>query len=523
MGRKSWRGVTKWRTMAVCCLALGMSMMDMFMVNVALPRIGQQLGAGFALVGWAVTGYMLMVGVLPVASGRLGDLFGRRRVFRIGMVIFLLSSLGSGLSWDIYSLIGFRVIQGVGNAMMTPLTLALIVAAFPAHQRGMALGIWGGVSGLGLILGPVIGGVLIALGDWHWIFLFNLPIGLLAFLLTPLWVAESRDESAPRQVDWWGLLVLTSALLSIMLGLSLASRGGLSEPRVLMLLMAGLFLLVVFIKIEKLTPAPLVDLSLFTTRTFVVVCLAALAFFTAIFGSQPHISMVVQQTWGYTALEAGLVYLPGTVLVALITPFSGWLGGRLKERLNLVIFAGAVVGGISVIPLMFLGDQNTFLNTMFPVSLLRGLGIGLFMSPSTLAAVSALPPEKGGLASGIFTMSRQLGTALGVAMLSAVYLGSVSGSLDEASAVYPVLGEERSRVEIGQFRPVGEGEVLAASRKIVNSGYGVLNRVCLGLAILAALMALMVRHRLKREDGEPTEKADGRISGALHPLPEGGG
>jgi len=234
---------SKWLTLIAACLGLGMLMIDTFVVNVAFPAIARSFKAELSTAEWTVSGYVLVLAVLPIAMGRLGDLFGRRAVYIAGLLLFIVSSAASGAAQGIGQLIVFRVLQSVGAATMMPGTLSLITRAFPARQRGLAIGIWGGVSGLGLIAGPILGGLLVHGDSWRWIFFINLPIGAIALAMAVLFVVESRDEYAPRSIDWPGLGSLSGALFLIMYGFTRANGEGWTSPLILSCFAAGLVLL----------------------------------------------------------------------------------------------------------------------------------------------------------------------------------------------------------------------------------------------------------------------------------------
>jgi len=243
--------------------------------------------------------------------------------------LFIVSSAASGAAQGIGQLIVFRVLQGVGAATMMPGTLSLITRAFPARQRGLAIGIWGGVSGLGLIAGPILGGLLVHGDSWRWIFFINLPIGAIALAMAVLFVVESRDEYAPRSIDWPGLGSLSGALFLIMYGFTRANGEGWTSPLILSCFAAGLVLLAAFVYVEQRVRYPLVELALFRSGTFVMACLSALLFSLAVFGTQPYTSLFMQNYWGFTPLQGGFGYLPSTALVALMMPASGIIGQRL--------------------------------------------------------------------------------------------------------------------------------------------------------------------------------------------------
>ncbi len=261
--RRIPRTSSKWLTLVAACLGLGMLMIDTFVVNVAFPAIGRSLHASLSSAQWTVSGYVLAVGVLPVAMGRAGDIFGRRRIYLAGLILFLVASAASGTSQTIEQLIIFRVLQGVGAATMMPGTLSIITQAFPPQQRGLAIGIWGGVSGLGLIAGPILGGLLVHGDSWRWIFYINLPIGVAALAMALLFVPESRDESAPRSLDLAGVALLSAPLLLVMYAITRANDLGWTSPEIVGCFIGAAVLVPMFVITERRVPNPLIDLSLY--------------------------------------------------------------------------------------------------------------------------------------------------------------------------------------------------------------------------------------------------------------------
>ncbi len=478
--RRTFSSRSKWLTLLAVCLGLMMLMIDTFVVNIAFPAIGRGLRASLSEAEWTVSGYVLVMGVLPIAMGRLGDLYGRRRLYLLGLVLFIGSSIACGLSQSIGELILFRVTQGAGAAIMTPLTLSIVTHAFPAAQRGLAIGIWGGVSGLGLIAGPILGGLLVRGDNWRWIFFINVPVGLLALALALLFVPESRDEGAERGVDWAGLALLSSALFLIVYGLTRANDLGWGSPVILGSLVGGAVLLPAFVTLEWRIRRPLIDLTLFRSGTFVMACLAAFLFNAAVFGSQPYSSLLLQNTWGFSPLEAGFAFVPATALVALITPFSGILGQRLGGRLRLVMMTGSLLVVVSALYMLRLDLHSGYADTFLPAFVIRGAGIGLFIAATSLAVMSAVPVAKSGLASGTLTMARQIGTSLGVALLGGVYLHHVDGALGGTSP-----GATRQQA----------AALRGAAQQAIIDGFVGISLVMALLGMAAALAALFIRHR----------------------------
>jgi len=487
----------KWHTLIATCLGLGMLMIDTFVVNVAFPAIGRDLKADLATAEWTVSAYVLVVGVFPIAMGRLGDLFGRKKVYITGLAVFVVASALCGMATNIEQLVAFRVLQGLGAATMFPGTLSIITSVFPPHQRGLAIGIWGGVSGLGLIAGPILGGLLVHGDNWRWIFFVNIPVGIVGLAMAWLFVPESRDETAPRSVVWAGLALLCGGLTALMFGLTQGNEAGWGSPLILGCWAGAAALLAAFVVAERRIRYPLVDLSLFKSVTFVMACLSAFLFSAAVFGSQPYVSLFMQNYWGFTPLEGGLAFVPATALVALLMPVSGIMGQRLGPRLRLIVMGGSLAVLVSALYLLRLTPSSGYADGILPAFLIRGFGIGLVMSATSLAVMSAVPVAKAGLASGTQTMARNIGTAVGVALFGAVFLNHVDAELPARLAAADATPAQTAQVTAAaeHFVPAGDGAVrLAASEEIVDGFI----QVALWTVVIAALAtgaAFFIRHR----------------------------
>ena len=507
--------------MAAVCLGLGMLMVDTFVVNVALPAIGRDLNANLSSTEWVVTGYILVIGVFPVAMGRLGDIFGRKRMYLAGLVIFVGASVACGLAQDIGQLIAFRVLKGFGAAIMMPLTLSIITNAFPASQRGLAIGIWGGVSGVGLLAGPILGGLLANSGDWRLVFLVNLPIGIIGVVAALLFVTESRDETAPRRIDFAGLVTLSLMLFLFIFGVNQGNHEGWTSPLILGCFVGAAVLLPTFILLESRVKAPLVDLTLFRSGSFVGACVSAGLFSAAVFGSQPFTSLFMQNYWGLSPLQGGLAFIPATLLVALLMPVSGILAQKLGSKMRLLIIAGSLSVLISFIYLLFLDLDSGYADGMLPAFLLRGLGIGLVMSAASYAAVSAVPLAKSGLASGTLTMSRQVGTSIGIAVFGAVFVRSIDRDLESTVAGLPPAEAATVIESADRFTPIGTGALgFAVDRAILD---GFIEVAAWGIALSAIALAAAFTIRMKAPKpatASPTVAANSPI---VAPAPGGSG
>jgi EmrB/QacA subfamily drug resistance transporter len=398
-------------------------MLDNTVVNVALPSIQRDLGIGLSELEWIVTGYALMFAALMLTGGKLADLLGRRLIFVVGLAIFTVASLLCGLADSGEMLIAWRVVQGVGAALMNPATLSIIAATFPPHQRGMAIGIWAGVSALALAIGPLVGGLLTQHIDWSWIFFVNVPVGVAAIAASFLFIEESKDTSQEQRLDLPGLL--TSGLgLTLTFALIEGNGRGWTSGLVLGSFAAAAVLLGAFFLLERHQRLPMLDLSLFRSPTFtgtnIVVLLVALAMFGVFF----FVSLYMQNILGYSAVQAGAAFLPMTVLIILIAPIAGRASDRIGSRALLTV--GMVLVGIQLVYFSQLGPDAHYWNLLTGL-LVGGVGIALVMPPSTAAAVRSVPVDKSGVGSAVLNSFRQVGGALGIALMGAIVANETGG------------------------------------------------------------------------------------------------
>jgi EmrB/QacA subfamily drug resistance transporter len=413
----------KWWTLGAVAFGLFMIMLDNTIVNVALPAIQRDLDIGISELEWVFNGYALTFGVLMLTGGKLADLLGRRRIFILGLVVFTAASLACGLASSAGLLIGARVVQGVGSALMNPATLSIITATFPPRQRGMAIGIWAGVSAMALAIGPLVGGLITENISWNWIFFINVPIGVLAIVVTRLVVAESRDTSTQQRLDLPGLLSSAVALFALTYGLIEANTYGWTSGRILGLFAVALVGLAVFVVLEVRQRAPMLDLSLFKDGTFAganaVMMLVGLAMFGVFF----FISLFVQNILGYSAIQAGASFLPMTVLIILIAPAAGKFSDRVGSRW--LMGGGMILLSVSLFLFSRLDAASDFWN-VFPGLIVGGLGMGLVMTPTTAAAMGSVPVDKAGVGSAVLNSMRQVGGSLGIAVMGAIVASQVS-------------------------------------------------------------------------------------------------
>jgi EmrB/QacA subfamily drug resistance transporter len=407
----------KWWTLAAVAFGLFMIMLDNTVVNVALPSIAADLQIGLSELEWIVTGYALTFASLMLTGGKLADLLGRRLIFIVGLAIFTLSSLVCGLAGSGELLIGARVVQGAGAALMNPATLSIIAATFPPRQRGTAIGIWAGTSAMALAIGPLVGGLLTEHISWSWIFFVNVPIGVIAIAASLLLIPESKDESVEQRLDLPGLLTSGIGLFALTYGLIEANTYGWTSSRILGAFAVAVGMLVAFVLLETRQRLPMLDLSLFRNGTFAGANLAVLLVALAMFGVFFFVSLYMQGVLGYSAVETGAAFLPLTILIMLTAPIAGKASDRFGSRWLMTV--GMILIAIQLFYFSRLGVEESYWN-LLPGMILGGFGMAMVMTPSAAAAVRALPVDKAGVGSAVLNACRQVGGSMGIAVIGAI-------------------------------------------------------------------------------------------------------
>jgi EmrB/QacA subfamily drug resistance transporter len=482
----------RWWTLAAMCFALFMVMLDNTVVNVALPSIQEDLNTSISGLEWTVNAYTLAFAVLLVTGGRLGDIFGRRRVFLGGVVVFGLSSAFIGLSQSDEWLVAGRVAQGIGAAFMMPATLSIITNAFPAHERGKAIGTWAGVSALALAIGPVVGGFLVEHVSWQSIFFLNLPVAVAAIVVTLYATPESRDETATHQVDVAGVATLTVGLAALVLALVEGNAWGWGSAPILSLLATAAVALIGFAAVERRSAEPMVDFTFFRSRSFLGANVVAFVVSFAMLAMFFFLALYLQNVNGYSPLEAGIRFLPSTAVIIVLGPIAGRLTDRIGPRplmtAGLLLVAGALFwqGHLEV---------DSGYGSLLGGFVLLGLGMGLVMSPMSAAAMNAVAPQKAGVASGILSMSRMVGGTFGVAAMGALIVGLGRARLGELLPALPAGQRDAVAESLGAGgATAGTGRVAGAAQEAfvsaLNSGMRIGALVALvGAAAAWALIA----------------------------------
>jgi EmrB/QacA subfamily drug resistance transporter len=457
-------------------------MLDNTVVNVALPAMARDLGIGLSELEWVVAGYALTFAALILTGGKLADRYGRRRLFVLGIVVFTLASLACGLSSGGSELIGARIVQGVGAALLNPATLAIISATFPPRQRGTAIGIWAGVSAMALAIGPLVGGLITEHASWNWIFFINVPIGIAAVVASYLFIDESRDTRANQRLDLPGLLTSGIGLFALEYALIEANTYGWTSGRILACFAIAAVLLAAFVWVEIRGRAPMLDVSLFRNRTYtganIVMLLTALAMFGVFF----FVSLYMQNVLGYSAVQAGAAFLPMTCLIVVLAPVTGRLSDKYGSRWFLT--GGLTLLGIQLFYFSQLGASATYWE-LLPAFIIGGIGMAMTMTPATAAAMRAVPVDRAGVGSAVLNSARQVGGSLGIALMGAIVAASVTVTLQTAyQAGNPVLIQRA----IHQF-------VNGFSNALIVAGL-----IAFAGAIVAAVL---IRHEVHEEPQQP--------------------
>ena len=422
-----------WLVLVVLTTGFFMILLDTTIVNVAIPAMSAGLNTTLDQILWVLNAYILVYAVLLITAGRLGDLFGQRNLFAIGLFVFTLASALCGLSQNVTELILARILQGIGGALLTPQTLAIIASLFPPERRGAAFGIWGGVAGLATITGPTLGGAIITYIDWRWIFFINVPIGIGALIATFLIIPDLR----PGRRHGWdvpGVILATSGLFAVVFGLIEGQRyswGQITSYPVTIpeVIGGGVFLVVAFILWERFQVEPLVPLSLFEDRKFAVANWIAAAISFGMLSLFLPITIYLQSVRDFTALQAGLTLAPMSLTSMFVAPFAGRLADRIGGKY--ILMTGITVFAIGTASLTYVaGPDSTWINFLVP-AIIAGAGMGMTFAPMTTVAMRNISPRMAGSASGVLNTTRQLGAAIGSSVVGALLQNHLATALHD--------------------------------------------------------------------------------------------
>ena len=440
----------KWWTLVLVSIATFMLLLDVTVVNVALPDIQRELNASLSSLQWVVDAYSLMLAAFLLTAGSLGDRLGRRRVFTIGFGVFTFASFLCGIAEDPTLLNLARGLQGIGAAGMFATSLALIGQEFHGRERATAFGVWGAVVGGAVAIGPLIGGIVTQGLGWEWIFFINIPIGIVAMVLTEKRIVNVFAK-APEPVDVPGLLTFSAALFLLIFGLIRGNPEGWGSPLILACLIGAAVLMALFVAIERRTRFPMLDLSLFRRRAFNGVSVVAFCLSAGMFAMFLYLTIYLQGVLDYSPLEAGVRFLPLSMLGFLVAPISGALSHRIPIRV--LLGTGLTLVGIGLVLMHGVSPEDGW-TTLLAGFIVAGIGVGTTNLGIGQAAIAVVPVEKSGMGSGINTTFRQVGIATGVAALGAVFQGRIDAKLHELLPGAPSgLGEA---VASGGSRAVAE-------------------------------------------------------------------
>jgi EmrB/QacA subfamily drug resistance transporter len=507
----------KWWTLIAVSVAIFMLLLDITVVNVALPDIQHSLHSSFADLQWVVNAYSLTLAAFLLTAGALADLLGRRRVFVAGLIVFTASSAACGLASSPLALNLARALQGTGGAMMFATSLALIAQAFHGKERGVAFGVFGAVIGGAVAIGPVVGGVITTGIGWEWIFFVNVPIGVMAVILTLTRVADSRDPDA-RGVDWMGLITFSGALFLLVFALIQGNGKGWGSTPILSYLIGSAVLLVLFVIIERRQERPMLDLALFRRPAFAGASIAAFAISASMFSMFLYLTLYIQDVLGYSPLQAGLRFLPVTLLSFVVAPIAGRLSVRVPVRLLIGVGLLLVSAGLLAMTAV---NASSGWTTLIPGFILAGAGVGMINPPLASTAIGVVHHSRSGMASGINNTFRQVGIATGVAGLGAIFQHDVTHTTTAAlsssgpgrevlRAAHSKLGGALVSGDVGSVA----AHLPASARAALTHSYRVgFTEALTSILIIAAVIALvgavlafiLVRSRDFVTSGEPAE------------------
>lgn len=410
-------GNAKWYALIAACFALFMAILDNLVVNVALPTISRDLNASTTQLQWIVSSYILVFASLQITAGGLGDRLGRKQWFILGIAFFTGASIFAAFSQNVEMLILARALQGVGAAFILPLSLSLVSNAFPPEERGKALGIWSAVSVSGLALGPVVGGLLVQYVSWHWIFLINVPIGILAIIVTQAVVSESKDTTGEVATDIPGTVLITGAIAALTWGLIEAGNRGWNDALILSAFGLAAALGVAFVWVESRTAKPMVPLRFFKSPTFTGANVDAFAISFLIAGLAFFGTLYLQNVLGFSPVRAGMALIPMVIVMMFGAPVSGTLVNRVGARV--LISFGMIVAGIGTMLYMRASVNGSYWD-LLPSYLVMGLGMSFIFAPMTTAVLNSVPSERSGVASAVNGAIREIGNVFGIAFLGTI-------------------------------------------------------------------------------------------------------
>ena len=521
----------KWWVLAAMVFGLFMPMLDNLVVNTALPTIQRSLGTGVSGLQWIIDAYVLAFASFMLTGGALGDLYGRKRFFMLGLIIFTLGSLMCGLSNTTGELVAFRFLQGIGAALLLPGSLSIITATFTGRERGAAIGIWAAFSGLALAIGPIVGGYLVEHVSWQSIFFVNIPVGAVALTMTYLVVKESRDEHPSRRVDPPGLVTGTAGLFFLVYALIEGNNRGWTDGLILASFALAAVILTAFFVIESRSESPMLPLSFFKIRTFAAANFVAAAVFFALFGTVFFLTLYFQDVHGYSPVGAGVRLFPFPVMILIIAPIAGRLSDRFGSRWFMT--AGPTLSAIGLSLVLRTQPDSSYFGVIFPSMVVWGAGMAMTMAPMTAAVMASVPGRHAGVASAATNTSRELGGVFGVALLGAIVTSSFKRTFNDGllAAHFPKTVAATIVEKAGSQAAAGGGTLQTfrdqaprgISQQVIHKVVDVAHQsfvhamhvgiyFAIGSMLLAAIVsAMFVRSHV---EAEPESSGDGAIAHA---------
>jgi len=506
----------KWWTLTVVCIAIFMLLLDITVVNVALPEIQRDLDADFSHLQWVVDAYALTLAALLLTAGSLADRYGRRLIFAGGLVMFVAASLLCGLASSPTMLDLSRGLQGIGGAAMFATSLALLAQEFEGRERATAFAIWGATTGLAVAIGPLVGGALVDGIGWEWIFFVNIPIGALCLWIVMQYVRETKDPSQGG-VDLPGVVTFSVALFCLVFALIRGNSEGWGSGLIVGLLVASVGFFIAFVGFERRVSNPMFDLSLFRKPTFTGASIVAFSLSASMFAMFLYVTLYMQNVLGYTAFETGLRFLP----LSLLSFFAAAISGRLSERLPVRYLMAAGLLSVAVGLLLMHGIEiDSEWTTLLAGFIFAGIGIGLVNPPLASTAIGVVRPQQSGMASGINTTFRQVGIATGIAALGAVFQARVESKLldiappqfaNRADELAEAIASGGSKQVIAQSPPQGRGQIAEAANQAFISGFNTILLVGVAVAVAGAISSLVL---VRRRDFVTAPQAEGAPAAA---------
>lgn len=519
---RKWHG-NPWAILLTLSLGFFMTLLDLTIVNIAIPSMVEKLHASLDEILWVVNGYVLVLAVLLITAGRLGDLRGQRNLFIAGVTVFTLASLACGVSQNPAELIAARAVQGLGAALLMPQTMAIIIATFPGDRRGTALGVWGAVAGVATIAGPALGGLLVTAFDWRWIFFVNLPIGVLVLLMAVFLVPDARMER-PHRMDMGGVAIASAALFCLTFALTEGQRydwnagiwalaGG----------AAALFAVFLLHQRRRQDGEPLVPFALFRDRNFTVMNFVGATVSVGMVGVFLPLTIYLQNVLGYSSLKAGLVF----AVMSLVSMFLAPVAGRLSDRFSgkYILMFGLVLYAIGNVWILAVADVDTNWPAFIPALVVAGLGVGCVFAPMATEAMRGVPPRLAGAASGVNTTVRQVGSVVGGAAVGAVLQHQLASALrDQAvsrageipapyrdQVVAGFANAAKGGIEVGGARPQvpagvpqqAAADIQRVAAEIFQHGFVTAMRPSIALPVIVVLVGAAACFAVRRHTRTP--------------------